>query len=167
MSKNNWTGFVVCVLFSGLIHVQAQASNACPPYWIHHGLSCYSFITGLLSDWMEAVTFCRDVDAQIVEIQTNEENNFLKNYLLHNHKNADFWVGATDAFEEGHWLWISSQQPVKFTDWAPNEPYQGVGFECMTLTARQGFRWNDENCNHKWGFICKKEAENGGPIIIG
>lgn len=33
-------------------------------------------------------TFCRDVDAQIVEIQTNEENNFLKNYLLHNHKNG-------------------------------------------------------------------------------
>lgn len=33
-------------------------------------------------------TFCRDVDAKIVEIQTNEENNFLKNYLLHNHKNG-------------------------------------------------------------------------------
>lgn len=56
-NKHKIYHFVVEVLFSGLIHVQAQPepSNACPPYWIHHGLSCYSFITGLLSDWMEAV----------------------------------------------------------------------------------------------------------------
>nr|XP_022293575.1 perlucin-like isoform X3 [Crassostrea virginica]XP_022294207.1 perlucin-like isoform X1 [Crassostrea virginica] len=154
-------------LLIGLTLGQSDTSNACPPYWVHHGLNCYGVITHLLADWMEAVTFCRDINAEIVEIETKEENLFLKNFLVRNHTNVDIWIGGTDAFEEGHWLWINSQRPVTFTDWAPLEPYQGKGFECMTLTGRQGFRWNDDDCSHKLGFICRKEAINEGTIIIG
>ena len=42
-------------LLIGLTHGQSGTSNACPPYWVHHGQNCYGVITHLLADWMEAV----------------------------------------------------------------------------------------------------------------
>eukprot|EP00105_Crassostrea_gigas_P010129 XP_011425305.1 PREDICTED: perlucin-like protein isoform X2 [Crassostrea gigas] len=167
MIRSSCLSFAVCVLCIGVIQAQVKEAGICPSHWKHHGSNCYLIVTGPMLNWRDAVNYCQTVSAEIIEIETAEENTYLKNSLLHNHTTVDIWVGATDKRQEGHWLWTNSQQPVKFTDWAPNEPYQGVGFECLTLTARQGFRWNDEDCNHKWGYICKKEALNEEIIIIG
>ncbi|XP_048765293.1 perlucin-like [Ostrea edulis] len=144
-----------------------NTDGSCPSDWFPHRQSCYAFITKVKAKWVDAVDFCRDSDAELVEIETADENSFLRTHLQRNHTNEHFWVGGTDAFTEGHWIWINTRQPFTFTDWAPLEPYQGVGNDCMTLAYHEGYHWNDDVCDHKYDFICEKEALFDGEIVVG
>ena len=72
---------------------------------------------------------------------------------------ADYWIGGTDEFFEGHWLWISTMQKLSYTDWFPGNPSDSdSGEDCMEIIVGhndQTTRWNDDNCSKKANFICK------------
>nr|XP_022294432.1 perlucin-like [Crassostrea virginica] len=152
-------GLLVLGLLLGITLTQPAAGVSCPPNWSHHAQSCYLFVTGLKAEWIKAVSFCRELNAQIVAIETENENKFLRNYLSHNHTHETFWIGGTDAFSEGHWVWVTTLEPFEYVDWAPQEPNQGAQCQCMTLAPREAFHWNDDICHNQYDFICEKEAE--------
>ena len=67
-----------------------------------------------------------------------------------------FWIGGTDTVKEGKWVWMSSQDPLDYKDWAHNEPNNGIEGGCMTMANHLRFHWNDDLCNSQINFICEK-----------
>lgn len=60
----------------------------------------------------------------LVTINDAAENQFLVNAFG---SNESFWIGFTDAVQEGDWKWINGE-PVTYVNWSVTEP-NNVGNE--------------------------------------
>ncbi|KAK7473846.1 hypothetical protein BaRGS_00034897, partial [Batillaria attramentaria] len=61
------------------------------------------------------------------------------------------WLGGTDMFNEGHFVWAGSRRLIRngagFTDWNGGQPDNGMHSEdCLHLWHEYGYRWNDVQC---------------------
>lgn len=72
------------------------------------------------------------------------------------------WIGLEDFVREGHWVYVSNQEPPEYTFWAPGEPNNDVmhsgGQDCAILKT-DGF-WDDDFCDNyqldrEHTFICE------------
>ncbi|XP_062618061.1 perlucin-like isoform X2 [Saccostrea cucullata] len=151
------TMWVFSTFLLAFLTTNAVAFNPCPESWYLHGRSCYAFVTDLKTDWIEAGAFCERFASHLAEIETQDEDNFLRHHISSNHDT--YWVGATDAFEEGHWVWVTRQRPFTYVGWSPGEPVNGVSAACMTLAGNLNHHWNDDYCDRKFSFICEMEIE--------
>ncbi|KAJ7370300.1 mannose binding [Desmophyllum pertusum] len=64
--------------------------------------SCYARFTGV-KNWDDAKAFCVANGAQLVKIDSSDENDFIKNTFLTD--KVAYWIGLTDAETEGVWKW--------------------------------------------------------------
>ncbi|XP_041356309.1 perlucin-like [Gigantopelta aegis] len=94
----------------------------------------------------------------LVVITSAQEDKFIRDYLLQNATNSDYWIGANDQQDEDHFQWMSngSHKPVNYTNWYPGQPDNYGGEDCVELRQEYGFRWNDWGCNNREGFICEQ-----------
>ncbi|XP_051741266.1 CD209 antigen-like protein C [Ctenopharyngodon idella] len=118
--------------------------------WTNYQYSVY-FISSEKKNWTESRRYCRDRGADLIIINSNEEQNFVKNIT----SSADLvWIGLTDSDVEGTWKWVDGTKVTSgFRFWRYGEPY-GYTNENCALTYSPG--WADYPCNdhHKW--ICEK-----------
>ncbi|XP_062568495.1 perlucin-like [Saccostrea cucullata] len=155
------TFFTTIAIYS----VSAQPSQ-CPFGWKQRGLSCYAFFIDVPDGWTEAMLYCNALQAKLVEIETEVEDEFLRIYLMDHGYKGQFWIGLTDALVEGHWVWESTQKSPGYTGWGPGEPNNGGHHEdCAHLYDAISFHWNDVPCDRKYNFICEKELDDDGGII--
>jgi hypothetical protein len=73
------------------------------------------------------------------------------------------WVGGTDVFTEGGWVWSASKRPFEggFTNWAWGEPNHAGGDsneDCVQLYRHKDYAWNDEDCRLHFPFICEIQS---------
>ncbi|BFZ25377.1 hypothetical protein BsWGS_28416 [Bradybaena similaris] len=136
------------------IHVDSQN---CREGWHFFGGSCYSFGDSQVT-WGDAQGICKTFRAKLAEIETPEENAFLRNLAIS--KNATFtFLGGTDIFDEGVWVWsFSGDNIYPFVDWAPGSPDDANGEDCLTFYSLAGYHWNDYLCDAKGNFICENPA---------
>ncbi|XP_048752125.1 C-type lectin domain family 4 member M-like isoform X1 [Ostrea edulis] len=134
-----------------------QAS--CPPDWTSFGHSCYMAIEQKKS-WDSAAMKCIRYGSKLVEIETKDENDFLKNTLLKNKDN--YWTGGIDDVTEGKWFWAVSGSPLNFTDWNTGEPNNALKNEdCLEFSKHTGRKkaWNDNRCDKTMKFVCEKSVK--------
>jgi Lectin C-type domain len=73
----------------------------------------------------------------------------------------DFWMSGTDLGTEGHFYWASTGHPFGlFSDWMNKMPDNFRNNEhCVqfhySLRNDEGLKWNDNNCNREYKFICE------------
>ncbi|CAG5124223.1 unnamed protein product [Candidula unifasciata] len=146
----------VCVLFS------CVDSQFCREGWQSFGDSCYGFGESTTA-WGAAEAICKVYNGKLAEIETFEENEFLKN--LAKSKQADrVLLGGTDMFSEGSWEWSSGGKHIfPFVDWAPGQPDDSSGEDCLTFSRDNKYQWNDFHCEQAAYFIC--EAPRLDPIV--
>ncbi|XP_026012972.1 CD209 antigen-like protein C [Astatotilapia calliptera] len=79
----------------------------CEDDWKEHGGNCYYFSTNS-SSWNESRTVCKTKGGDLVKIDSEEEQNFLRKNVQQKMEIHDipFWIGLTDLAEEGRWLWV-------------------------------------------------------------
>ncbi|XP_025758335.1 oxidized low-density lipoprotein receptor 1 [Oreochromis niloticus] len=79
----------------------------CEDDWKEHGGNCYYFSTNS-SSWNESRTVCKSKGGDLVKIDSEEEQNFLRKNVQQKMEIHDipFWIGLTDLAEEGRWLWV-------------------------------------------------------------
>ncbi|XP_062599743.1 low affinity immunoglobulin epsilon Fc receptor-like [Saccostrea cucullata] len=135
------------------------STKSCPSNWEKFGSSCYKIIA-LAKSWDIASIKCLQYGAKLVEIETREENYFLKQKITNYDKLRLYWIGGTDEIIEGRFVWASTGRSLTFTDWNKGEPNNDKSqedyIEISTHPDRTGM-WNDSICSHEFYFICEKK----------
>ncbi|XP_065275829.1 hepatic lectin-like [Emys orbicularis] len=121
----------------------------CPWGWAWFQRTCYYFSEST-KIWREAKQFCLDYGAQLVIINTKEEQVFL---VKNRPKSRAYWLGLSDQKVENQWLWVDGS-PLKLSFWSSGEPNDAMVEDCGTM-AIDG-RWNDINCYMTDYWICEK-----------
>ncbi|CAG5124222.1 unnamed protein product [Candidula unifasciata] len=149
--------YVLTGVVATTVCVQCLYVQDCRKGWQYFGESCYGFGASR-TVWGAAQAICKVYNGKLAEIETFEENEFLKN--LAKSKQADrVFLGGTDIFGEGNWEWSSSGKHIfPFVDWVPGEPNDSSGQDCLILDRQNEYSWDDYSCNMAVYFICEAKS---------
>ncbi|XP_044222475.1 hepatic lectin-like [Thunnus albacares] len=110
-----------------------RLKKTCPAGWRMFRCSCY-FLSSESSSWFTGRQDCREKGADLVVIDSTEEQTFLSNIT---EVGRYSWIGLTDRDKEGTWKWTDGT-PLTLSYWATTEPNNGNGNP----------QWGEEDCAH-------------------
>ncbi|XP_027874874.1 CD209 antigen-like [Xiphophorus couchianus] len=99
--------------------------------------------------WQESRTYCQSVGADLIIINSKEEQNFANSFQTY------MWIGLTDSETEGRWKWVDGS-PLTTSYWYDGEPNGNTVENCgeiKTFTAERS--WNDGTCSRSLKWICE------------
>ena len=67
------------------------------------------------------------------------------------------WIGASDATQEGTWVWTVDRNGSTYMNWGPGEPNNSGEEDCVTIWepgSRAG-SWNDDDCTAAHPYVCE------------
>ncbi|XP_025099663.1 perlucin-like protein [Pomacea canaliculata] len=143
-----------------LLSLCATSSCTCPPSWTAWRSSCYVFISQRLQ-WLEAASLCMVFGGHLAEINSRDENIFVRN-MISSHNVFFSWLGINDIARDGQWVLSSSGQPLTYWNWVAGEPNNAHGVtEACGGMYRDG-RWNDDECVRSRTFtsVCERPQES-------
>ena len=105
-------------------------------------------------NYAEAKTFCEKMNASLIEIESEEQMNFITDKLktvgksINQGQNGDmfWWGGATDEEREGTWKWTQSGRTFDRSSyvWAPGQPDNvGNGEDYFCFWNKKDYLGND------------------------
>ncbi|KAM4819828.1 C-type lectin domain family 4 member E [Thomomys bottae] len=134
---------------SGLVH------SCCPENWEHFQTSCYYFSVNTMN-WGASVRNCSGMGAQLVVINSLEEQEFL---YYAKPKKREFFIGLSDQVVEGKWQWVDDTPLRKLLSfWDESEPNNLLTVEdCATIRDSPNPRknWNDIPCLYNMPRVCE------------
>ncbi|PVD27907.1 hypothetical protein C0Q70_10482 [Pomacea canaliculata] len=141
-----------------------ERTCTCPPSWTAWRSSCYVFISQRLQ-WLEAASLCMVFGGHLAEINSRDENIFVRN-MISSHNVFFSWLGINDIARDGQWVLSSSGQPLTYWNWVAGEPNNAHGVtEACGGMYRDG-RWNDDECVRSRTFTSVCERPCQGQIIL-
>merc|ERR1719365_55796 len=139
-----------------------------------HPSGCYLF-HGVKSSWYDSKRECKQSGGHLVEIGSREEQEALigelerQGLMGYDAPVYGIWIGLTDIFHDGTWVWDHRGQPLNFSAWASGEPNNERGVQhCVAMNIRREHgKWDDVGCEYEGnngefdsnGHIC--EADTG------
>ena len=145
------------------------------------GESCYDLFNERVHGIGEARNICEDFGGYVVEIDTQEELNFVKDFLNRAevpvrtiytwperdvYSDVSVWLGASDEDKEGDFYWKHGDTAVEFSDWANGGPNRAGGRhrekDCSVMDGNNDWKWNDVKCYEESAVLC--ERPNVNPI---
>ncbi|XP_053335466.1 uncharacterized protein LOC128508261 [Clarias gariepinus] len=121
--------------------------------------SCFIFSSSFYcmsieeKSWTQSRQDCRDKGADLVIINSREEQEVIGKKLGH----SDFWIGLSDRDTEGEWKWVDGT-PVTTEFWNKGEPNGDTEDEdCVEIYSYyKRNAWNDNKCSRTKKWICEK-----------
>ena len=145
----------------------AAAMEECRDPWTQLSTGCYLF-QPRNSSWYEAKQACRQSGGHLVEIESSEEWEALREAILSetwDDTNIDgIWIGLNDVFHDGTWVWDHSGRPLELSRfWAPGEPdnfggAQHCGISLTNSSESRVGKWIDVSCEENQlhlGTVCE------------
>ncbi|KAK9538101.1 hypothetical protein VZT92_005658 [Zoarces viviparus] len=134
-----------------------KQKKTCPEGWRMFSCSCYLLSTRS-GTWEESRKDCRDKGADLVIIDSLQEQKFLLS-IITDHT----WIGLSDRDEEGTWKWVDGT-PLTEAYWGLDEPNNGGGDlgeeDCSEIVVGMNAErnWNDLRCDNSRHWICENLA---------
>uniref|UniRef100_A0A3B4UNW4 C-type lectin domain-containing protein n=1 Tax=Seriola dumerili TaxID=41447 RepID=A0A3B4UNW4_SERDU len=164
-SHTNQTSIIICGVKKSLIE-NTDIKKTCPAGWRMFSCTCY-FLSTQSGSWEKAREDCRARGADLVIIDSPEEQTFLSGFI----STSETWIGLSDREEEGVWKWVDGT-PLNLTYWAVKQPDNGGGDpkwgeeDCAHLghdgsahlTHDESAHWNDLLCGSLLRWICEEMA---------
>jgi hypothetical protein len=120
--------------------------------------SCYEFFDEQVS-WSDAESRCAAWGGQLASVESPEEDAFMSAWpalmgvpLLNG---AGLWLGGTDAIRDGDFRWQGGR-PLGFTGWAPGQPNDGAGVDCIEKRNDYAQGWYDRRCTDGERYVCER-----------
>ena len=139
--------------------------NPCPNSWTRFNNYCYLVSTTSTYSWSQAQAHCRSLSADLVKINSVEENEFVLSLVRKLAPSLkQIWIGLkwnTNAF-----YWTDLSVPV-YKNWAPQHPNGNANEPCVQMWINNGQHlpkyasgyWNDIDCHYRSdfpnGIVCK------------
>uniref|UniRef100_G3TVS5 C-type lectin domain-containing protein n=1 Tax=Loxodonta africana TaxID=9785 RepID=G3TVS5_LOXAF len=129
----------------------AGLCNPCSRNWESFQNSCY-FLSRTRGTWDTSVTACQDQGAQLVIINSVEEQRFLQFWIVG--KDTRTWIGLSDHHNEGAWHWVDNTK-LQLSFWTEGEPNNVGDEDCAEMIAAG---WNDNKCTAENFWVCEKPS---------
>jgi hypothetical protein len=135
---------------------QPPVSPSCPGNEL--GASCYQ-VFGELAAWDVAEQRCLAWGGHLASVQSLEEDAFLDDWPaqlgISFADGTGIWLGGTDATIDGDFRWLDAS-PLSFLGWAPNQPDNGLGIDCIEKRNDGTALWYDRRCSDPLPFVCER-----------
>ncbi|XP_067371579.1 C-type lectin domain family 4 member M-like [Channa argus] len=139
-----------------------RQNKTCPDGWTMFSCFCY-FLSNESGSWTKGREDCRKRGADLVVINSAEEQIFLSNFTA---LGTWWWIGLTDREEEGTWKWIDGALLTQ-RYWETKQPDNGIGDtmwgeeDCAHIRTQKKTKnnWNDLSCDASLHWICEKMAQ--------
>lgn len=134
----------------------------CPPKWVPYLSSCY-FFSNDYGNWKQGKVRCEKKyrNSKYVKITSQEEDTFLRNFVrsksVTEYAAQDYWIGGTDASEDGVFIWEGYSEEFAYTNWGPGNPDRVGTSDCVILFRRSDYKWHDTSCSNNNSYICEIE----------
>ena len=119
---------------------------------------CYQFFAERLS-WGAAEGRCVEWGGHLASVESFEEDAFLGSWPamlgVAFGDGSGIWLGGTDAARDGDFRW-SGDRPLSFVGWAPNQPDNGAGVDCVEKRNVGTGRWFDRRCVDAEPYVCER-----------
>ncbi|XP_026210056.1 LOW QUALITY PROTEIN: macrophage mannose receptor 1 [Anabas testudineus] len=122
---------------------------------------CYLFNYLSMRTWAEARADCVNQGGDLVSITDPFEQAFIQGIIQLTPTGISLWMGGHDSITEGGWEWTDSS-PFRYIHWNTGNPDNYNGEDCLSILINNGY-WNDDNCEHKRGYICKRRGKTPEP----
>ncbi|OWF39261.1 perlucin-like [Mizuhopecten yessoensis] len=143
---------IICLLFAAVVNAD------CPAGFIQDQYSCYKLFNNTFT-WPEATSFCRAFNTHLLTLENDAELTFIKKKAAEV-GGLGFWTAGSDALEENEWIWAETGETLTLTgDWAPGEPDQTLGKDCLGLWGAHGYLFGSWGCNALLQPICEISIE--------
>ncbi|TMW51199.1 hypothetical protein DOY81_003735 [Sarcophaga bullata] len=127
----------------------------------------YLIATEFKYNWFKASHECKRRNSQLAIIDSEEKNDALVDLLANTIGVYDrLWLGGNDEFNasleiDRLFFWSPTGEQFTFTNWVEKEPNNGGSKEhCVHIYGSiRSYRWNDEWCDKKLGFICELKPD--------
>jgi hypothetical protein len=119
---------------------------------------CYILFETPLS-WADARAACGVIDSHLASVADDAENTAVTDlFALPGITATEGWVGLTDQYGEGTFLWAEgagAYRSLTFASWATDPPDDNApeGEDCVKL-ADDG-TWSDEVCSDARPYFCE------------
>ncbi|XP_058261104.1 CD209 antigen-like protein C [Hemibagrus wyckioides] len=119
---------------------------------------CLRYFITKRMDWNKARQECRSRGADLVIINSREEQEYLSQMVT-----GEAWIGLSDSAEEGKWMWVDNTTATTGF-WWQGEPNNHEGNEDCALTGSKFAKakmttWADSRCETKLRAICEMKAK--------
>ena len=125
-----------------------SSTDACDAGWLDAqslGLGCLLFGTEGMT-YYDSNTFCQDERAHLIEIQNQEQLDFvtveLQTLEADGRGHAIWWTAGSDMGRENQWYWQHSLTAVKDFVWGPGRPYRETVFNYVCFDRSLDYKAN-------------------------
>uniref|UniRef100_A0A7N8YK80 Mannose receptor C-type 1 n=1 Tax=Mastacembelus armatus TaxID=205130 RepID=A0A7N8YK80_9TELE len=103
--------------------------------------------------WHQARKSCQQQGADLLSIVELHEQSYISG--LTNTLGSSLWIGLNSLDFESGWQW-SNGNPFRYLNWAPGHPSSEPGLNCVTLNTVKASKWENNACQKKLGYICRR-----------
>ncbi|KAL2087722.1 hypothetical protein ACEWY4_016550 [Coilia grayii] len=130
--------------------IRGNCESPCPTGWVYFHCNCY-YLSSLEKTWVEARETCRSTEADLVTINSREEQVFI------NKLNKSSWIGLQRA--ENGWEWVDNTV-LSNESWRLLQPDNNTENCVMSIPdlSNSTFAWQGTRCDSNLSFYCEKSA---------
>ncbi|XP_043921443.1 macrophage mannose receptor 1-like [Protopterus annectens] len=141
-----------------------KSTSKCDSHWHTDPLTgvCYEMNWESALTWYEARISCQQQNAELLSVTELTEQMYITG--LTSEKSSPMWIGLNSLDFSSGWQW-SDRGPFRYLNWAPGHPSNQPGKNCVTLHPGKYSKWENTECGHKLGYICKKGNSTKNPYL--